>query len=88
MIEFRLQPGDTIVFNNRRTLHARSAFEAASATSNRVLHGCYVNVDEFASKYRYLCELLGKKHLPVSVANHSYADPKITWWCCCSRGTC
>ncbi len=72
MAEFRLKPGDTMVFNNRRMLHGRSAFTASSPTSNRILHGCYVNVDEFASQYQYLCRALGKQPSGTSVGNQAH----------------
>jgi gamma-butyrobetaine dioxygenase len=71
MYEFRLRPGDTVVFNNRRMLHGRSHFQSKTATSNRVLNGCYVNVDEFWSRYRYLCVAHGRTPLETSVGNQA-----------------
>ena len=52
MYEFRLRPGETVVFNNRRMLHGRTQFQSKSPSSNRILNGCYVNIDEFQSRYR------------------------------------
>lgn len=73
MYEFRLRPGDTLVFNNRRMLHGRSHFKSKSnGTGNRVLNGCYVNIDEFLSRYRYLCVSHGRTPLDISVANQAH----------------
>lgn len=46
--EGRMQPGEMLVFNNRRMLHGRQAFEA-TAGGGRHLRGGYVNIDEFAN---------------------------------------
>ncbi|KAG8468398.1 hypothetical protein KFE25_013481 [Diacronema lutheri] len=48
----RLQPGEIITFNNRRILHGRNAFEANGGV--RALQGCYVNIDDFSSRYATL----------------------------------
>lgn len=48
----RLQPGDMWVFDNRRVLHARTAFDPA--TGNRHLQGCYIDRDELLSRIRIL----------------------------------
>lgn len=42
-LRLRLEPGDVVVFDNRRMLHAREAFEGGQ----RHLQGCYVAVDTF-----------------------------------------
>lgn len=42
-LALRLEPGDTIVFDNRRMLHARDAFSGGS----RHLQGCYIAQDTF-----------------------------------------
>jgi len=46
MLTFRLEPGDCVVFDNTRVLHARSAFTAAG---HRHLQGCYADLDGVAS---------------------------------------
>jgi len=51
--EMRLQPGELLVFNNRRMLHGRHAFEAQRG-GTRHLRGGYVNIDEFANRYNLL----------------------------------
>ncbi|KAF2358772.1 protein of unknown function DUF971 [Trinorchestia longiramus] len=51
-LEFNLVPGDLVAFNNRRTLHARSAYDASKV--DRHLQGCYVDIDEAFSKYDQL----------------------------------
>ncbi|MDE1460683.1 gamma-butyrobetaine dioxygenase [Spartinivicinus poritis] len=49
---YRLQPGDLLVFDNRRVLHARNAFDLKQG--GRHLQGCYVDRDELLSRIRIL----------------------------------
>jgi gamma-butyrobetaine dioxygenase len=51
-LTFKLEPGEMVVFDNRRILHGREAFDPASGF--RHLHGCYVDRGEFASRLRVL----------------------------------
>lgn len=51
-LEIRMQPGDCQVFDNRRVLHGRAAFDPNSGT--RHLEGCYVDADDFMSRLRVL----------------------------------
>ncbi len=51
-VQRRLTPGDCWVFDNRRVLHARTAFDPASG--RRHLQGCYVDRDELLSRLRVL----------------------------------
>ncbi|WP_405975595.1 TauD/TfdA family dioxygenase [Streptomyces sp. NBC_00988] len=44
-LEFRLLPGDCLIFDNVRLLHARTAFEESGA---RHLQGAYVDIDALA----------------------------------------
>jgi gamma-butyrobetaine dioxygenase len=46
-IHLRLEPGDCVVFDNTRVLHARTAFEGGSGA--RHLQGCYADLDGLAS---------------------------------------
>ncbi len=50
--EYRLNPGDLLVFDNRRVLHARRAFDLQQG--QRHLQGCYVDRDELLSRIRVL----------------------------------
>ncbi len=52
VLQFRLRPGDMMVFNNRRVLHGRAAFDPN--TGPRKLQGCYVDLDEWHSRIRVL----------------------------------
>lgn len=45
-LDFRLEPGDCVVFDNTRTLHARTGF---TANGHRHLQGCYADLDAAAS---------------------------------------
>ncbi|WP_119462068.1 TauD/TfdA family dioxygenase [Rhodospirillaceae bacterium SYSU D60014] len=51
-VSFRLNAGCMAAFDNRRVLHARSAFDPASG--DRHLQGCYVDTDELLSRIRIL----------------------------------
>ena len=48
----RLAPGELWCFDNRRTLHARNAFDPASGA--RHFQGCYIDRDELLSRIRVL----------------------------------
>lgn len=52
--EWRLTPGECVVFCNRRVAHGRRAFDARSG--ERWLRGAYVDGDSFRSRYRVLAE--------------------------------
>ena len=49
VFELTLAAGDLIVFDNRRVLHARTAFDTSSA---RHLQGCYIDIDALRSRAR------------------------------------
>jgi gamma-butyrobetaine dioxygenase len=51
-LKFRLEPGDCMVFDNRRILHARGAFSGEAG--HRHLQGCYTERDELYSRIRML----------------------------------
>ncbi|KAF2754097.1 Clavaminate synthase-like protein [Pseudovirgaria hyperparasitica] len=55
LFEYRLQEGDCVVFDNRRTLHARREFDASKG--ERWLKGAYLSDDAFYSRYRVLEEM-------------------------------
>ena len=50
-LNLRLAPGDCLVFDNTRVMHARTAF---SVTGGRHLQGCYADLDGLASTLRVL----------------------------------
>lgn len=54
LFELKLEEGQCVVFNNRRVLHARRAFEVGEG--ERLLRGAYVDSDAFKSKLRVLTE--------------------------------
>jgi gamma-butyrobetaine dioxygenase len=45
-LNLRLAPGDCLIFDNTRILHARTGF---SVTERRHLQGCYADLDGLAS---------------------------------------
>lgn len=51
-LSFKLEAGEMVVFDNRRALHGREAFDPS--TGFRHLHGCYVDRGEFQSRLRVL----------------------------------
>jgi gamma-butyrobetaine dioxygenase len=48
-LNLRLAPGDCLVFDNTRTLHARTAFRISAGEPGRHLQGCYADLDGLAS---------------------------------------
>ncbi|KAI9834592.1 MAG: hypothetical protein M1819_002968 [Sarea resinae] len=57
VFELRLEEGQCVVFDNRRVLHARRAFDVASG--ERWLKGAYLDQDPFLSRWRVLEERFG-----------------------------
>lgn len=56
---YTLQEGDAVFFDNRRVLHARTAFEeiegdANEGETNRWLKGCYLEADALQDRARVL----------------------------------
>ncbi len=49
-IRLTYRPGDLLVFNNRRILHGRMAYDEAGG--RRHLHGCYMDADDLHSAIR------------------------------------
>lgn len=49
IVEFFMAAGDLLVFDNRRVLHARTAF---GGTNQRHLQGCYIDMDAIRSTAR------------------------------------
>jgi gamma-butyrobetaine dioxygenase len=60
MVTFRLGPGDCVVFDNTRLLHARTGF---ADTGDRHLQGCYADLDAISSQHRVLRGRLASAHL-------------------------
>ncbi len=52
LVTLKLAAGEMVVFDNRRVLHGREAFDPN--TGYRHLHGCYVDRGEFDSRLRVL----------------------------------
>jgi len=50
-LSFRLEPGDCVIFDNTRTLHARTGFRESG---RRHLQGCYADLDSAASMLQVL----------------------------------
>ena len=48
-LTLRLAPGDCLVFDNTRILHARTAFTVGASSPGRHLQGCYADLDGLAS---------------------------------------
>jgi gamma-butyrobetaine dioxygenase len=46
-VVFRMQPGDCVIFDNIRLLHARTGFEGEAG--ERHLQGCYADLDGLES---------------------------------------
>lgn len=52
--ERMMKPGECVLFDNRRVLHARKAFEVGDAGKERWLRGTYLDRDPYLSKMRVL----------------------------------
>lgn len=52
--ERMMKPGECVLFDNRRVLHARKAFEVGDAGKERWLKGAYIDKDPFFSTLRSL----------------------------------
>jgi gamma-butyrobetaine dioxygenase len=61
LLTFRLNPGDCLVFDNTRVLHARTAFTAAG---HRHLQGCYADLDGVASALAVIRRESGRPSTP------------------------
>ena len=48
-LNLRLAPGDCLIFDNTRILHARTAFRVTAGAPGRHLQGCYADLDGLAS---------------------------------------
>ncbi|OJD10389.1 hypothetical protein AJ78_08577 [Emergomyces pasteurianus Ep9510] len=61
IFQVKLEPGQCVIFQNRRVVHARSAFDLSESgeedsTGERWLRGAYVDEDALRSKFRLLSE--------------------------------
>lgn len=57
VFEYRMKEGECVIFDNRRVLHARRAFDISKG--ERWLKGAYLDRDVFASKAARLSEVYG-----------------------------
>ncbi len=57
VFEFRLEPGDCVIFDNTRLLHSRTAF---SSLGTRHLQGAYSDIDSLLSTSKILENEIGK----------------------------
>ena len=64
--ERMMKPGECVLFDNRRVLHARKAFEVADAGKERWLRGAYLDKDPFISKLRVLAHRFEKERSQLS----------------------
>ena len=67
-----------LVFNNRRMLHGRAAFES-TAGGGRHLRGGYVNIDEFANSLNLLRRAFAHSEEEGTVAGPSIALGNQDW---------
>lgn len=61
-VQFHLEPGEAIVYDNQRVLHGRTAFgaggpEAVAAGGRRLMRLCTIDRDQFHSRLRRLREI-------------------------------
>ena len=73
--ERMMKPGECVLFDNRRVLHARKAFEVADAGKERWLRGAYLDKDPFLSRLRVLTHRFGKERREAD----SQSDRQKAW---------
>jgi gamma-butyrobetaine dioxygenase len=83
----RLDPGDLLVFSNRRMLHGREAFAPSrDGGGSRWLQGCYISIDDFANRHNLLrrCfhddERHGERPTPRHLGNQDWAHRPGSAW--------
>ncbi|KAL5121359.1 hypothetical protein ACEQ8H_000827 [Pleosporales sp. CAS-2024a] len=69
LFEYRLNEGECVIFDNRRVLHARRAFDATQG--ERWLKGAYVDDDVFFSRLRVLQERVEGKWVAEGVVRQA-----------------
>lgn len=52
-LSFKMKPGDVVIFQNTRILHARKSFYFPNGHSSRYIIGTYAEYDDFASLIRF-----------------------------------
>ncbi|TKA82745.1 hypothetical protein B0A55_01083 [Friedmanniomyces simplex] len=62
--ERMMKPGECVIFDNRRVLHGRRAFEVEDAGKERWLRGAYLDLDPYLSKLRVLGRKFGSSTVP------------------------
>ncbi|MAM59140.1 MAG: taurine catabolism dioxygenase TauD [Salinicola sp.] len=65
-LRFGYAPGDLVIFDNRRLLHARDAFDISQG-GRRWLQGCYLERDEARSRLRMLHRARRRERVASSV---------------------
>ncbi|KAK5677568.1 hypothetical protein LTS10_010140 [Elasticomyces elasticus] len=58
--ERMMKPGECVIFDNRRILHARRAFQVGDEGQERWLRGAYMDEDPYRSKLRVLHKRFGE----------------------------
>ena len=71
--ERMMGPGECVIFDNRRVLHARKAFEVADAGKERWLRGAYLDKDPFMSKLRVLAHRFSTAN-EIALGNNADAE--------------
>ncbi|XP_033741377.1 gamma-butyrobetaine dioxygenase-like [Pecten maximus] len=71
VIETKLKPGEVIAFNNRRMLHARSAYEEGGS-GKRHFQGGYLSGDDFKSRLLVLAKKMGDPRPAIRIGNNDW----------------
>ncbi|XP_069122971.1 gamma-butyrobetaine dioxygenase-like [Argopecten irradians] len=70
-IDTKLKPGEVIAFNNRRMLHARSAYEEGGS-GKRHFQGGYLSGDDFKSRLLVLAKKMGDPRPAIRIGNNDW----------------
>ena len=80
--EHRLEPGEIMVFNNRRMLHGRRGFSFNGEHGGRHLMGAYTNIDDTLNRYRVLLRDRSDDNFSVrNAGNGSRGVPSFSLTC-------
>ncbi|CAK4028444.1 Gamma-butyrobetaine dioxygenase [Lecanosticta acicola] len=72
--ERMMKPGECVIFDNRRVLHARRAFEVGDAGKERWLRGAYLDRDPYMSRLKTLTDLERKDAASEEFSADSYFE--------------
>ena len=68
-VNYRMEEGDLVSFNNRRVFHGRGSF---GSNDTRHLQGTYTDTDEFVNRLRTLKKKFGEPFVFKKIGNFDH----------------